>query len=84
MNNILKNIYNISNYEILVVLIMLVYLFSDIFDDDLDNIKCNMFTYLIFISIFFIFLFYFNPLVTLVFIFVILKLTYSNIAIIKI
>tara|TARA_Y100000768_G_scaffold386797_2_gene376099 strand:- start:43 stop:519 length:477 start_codon:yes stop_codon:yes gene_type:complete len=78
MNNILKKIYNISNYEILIVLIMFVYLFSDIFDDDLDNIKFNMFTYLILVSVFLISLFYFNPIVTLVFIFVILKLTYSN------
>tara|TARA_B100000614_G_scaffold249865_1_gene259323 strand:- start:299 stop:766 length:468 start_codon:yes stop_codon:yes gene_type:complete len=78
MNNILKKIYNISNYEILIVLIMFVYLFSDIFDDDLDNIKFNMFTYLILISVFLISLFYFNPVVTLIFIFVILKLTYSN------
>ena len=78
MNNILKKIYNISNYEILIVLIMFVYLFSDIFDDDLENIKFNMFTYLILISVFLISLFYFNPVVTLIFIFVILKLTYSN------
>lgn len=78
MNNILKKIYNISNYEILIVLIMFVYLFSDIFDDDLDNIKFNMFTYLILVSVFLISLFYFNPVVTLIFIFVILKLTYSN------
>tara|TARA_Y100001935_G_scaffold58455_1_gene48995 strand:- start:4539 stop:5009 length:471 start_codon:yes stop_codon:yes gene_type:complete len=78
MNNILKKIYNISNYEILIVLIMFVYLFSDIFDDDLDNIKFNMFTYLILVSVFLISLFYFNPVVTLIFIFVVLKLTYNN------
>ena len=78
MNNTLKKIYNISNYEILIVLIMFVYLFSDIFDDDLDNIKFNMFTYLILVCVFLISLFYFNPVVTLIFIFVILKLTYSN------
>ena len=78
MNNILKKIYNISNYEILIVLIMFVYLFSDIFDDDLDKIKFNMFTYLILVSVFLISLFYFNPVVTLIFIFVVLKLTYNN------